>query len=235
MLISQLFPSKFLKAADLQGRRVTVTIDRLHLEKVGPQQEQKPVLTFRKASKSMILNRTNAMTIAKLYGDNSDGWAGKSIVLYATEVRAFGSVHSVVRVEATIPPAAKPPTTPNQPPENQLDDLDDVIDAEDVDDVPFSHHASDEEPDPFPDGVPLAAASDDDTQREYSTEDYSTFVWESPLEAQGWAVQAGLAADAKDAQATWVQAVRACNGFDRTKAAIVYARYVELLRARQPV
>src|SRR4026209_2145377 len=81
MKISQLFPSKYVKAADLNGKTVTLTIAKLVVEELGhsAEKEKKPVLYFQKATKGLVLNRTNAMTIAGLYGDEADDWPGKRI------------------------------------------------------------------------------------------------------------------------------------------------------------
>jgi hypothetical protein len=65
MKISQLFPSKYVKAVDLNGKTVTLTIAKLAIEELGhgPEKERKPVLYFERATKGLVLNRTNAMTI----------------------------------------------------------------------------------------------------------------------------------------------------------------------------
>ena len=52
----------------------------------------------------MVLNKTNAGIIAKLYGTDTDAWVGKKIVIYATTCKAFGETVECVRVKA---PAAK--------------------------------------------------------------------------------------------------------------------------------
>jgi hypothetical protein len=222
MKIQDLYPSKYLKGEDLQGRSVTVTIEKLTLEKMGQSQESKPVLSFVGARKSLVLNRTNALVIARLYGDETNLWAGKAVTLFATAIRAFGENHTVVRVSPTKPNSPTKPTKggdPSQPTENQLDDLEDIADDVD-DDVPFTHHADDENAQPD-----FTPAGDDDAPA----------AWHSPPAAQVWAIQEGYAANAEDARKLWLEAVKACGGYDRTKAPVVYAKYVEMLRSRQPV
>ena len=221
MNILKCFPSKYVKAVDLSGREITVQIARISIEEVGtpPDVEQKPVLYFVNATKGLILNKTLGLTVAQLYGNETDGWTGKWVILYPTQVRAFGKVHDVIRIKPQIPPkSTKPTSQPSEPSESQLDDLDDVIDAEDVDDVPFTHQAA-----------------DDDAQPDFAPDDApATAQWHSPPAAQAWAIEQGLAANAEDARKLWLEAVKACQGFDRTKAPVVYAKYVEMLRARQP-
>jgi hypothetical protein len=73
MRMSSAFPSNYLRAADLQGRNVTVTIDRVAMEDIGG--DHKPVLYFRGKEKGMVLNKTNGNNISAAYGDETDDWA----------------------------------------------------------------------------------------------------------------------------------------------------------------
>ena len=84
----------------------------------------------------MILNRTNAMIIASLYGPETDQWTGKSVTVYSARVKAFGAWHDALRIKEQIPArdvGAERMTEAmqEQPP---LDDENDLID---VDDNPF--------------------------------------------------------------------------------------------------
>jgi len=90
------------------------------LKNMRGQEEEKYVLGFRETPKTLILNKTNARTIAKLYGPETDGWNGQRIKIYSEEVRAFGETHNTVRVSPTIPPANgtngnAQPATPDEP------------------------------------------------------------------------------------------------------------------------
>lgn len=64
--------------------------------------EQVPVLTFNNAP-PMVLNITNTRTIASLYGERYDQWAGRSIQIFAVQVKAFGQVGMALRVREAIP------------------------------------------------------------------------------------------------------------------------------------
>jgi len=133
MKISQLFPSKYVKASDLNGKTVTLTIAKLVVEELGhgAEKERKPVLYFQKATKGLVLNRTNAMTIAGLYGDESDEWAGKRISIYPTRIRAFGSMQDTIRVREEIPAQPQAPLHVLQVEEAaEIDDVEDVTDLE---------------------------------------------------------------------------------------------------------
>jgi hypothetical protein len=131
MKISQLFPSKYVKAADLNGKTVTLTIAKLVVEELGhgAEKERKPVLYFQKATKGLVLNRTNAMTIAALYGDESDDWEGKRISIYPTRIRAFGAMQDTIRVREEIPALPKPQIAVVEE-AAEIDDAEDVTDVE---------------------------------------------------------------------------------------------------------
>jgi hypothetical protein len=102
MRVSEEFPSKYLSASDLNGQSVTLVID--HLETTELEGKRKMVLFFRKAKKGMVLNKTNAGNIAAAYGDETDDWHGKELVLFPAWVDYQGKSVEAVRVRA---PTAK--------------------------------------------------------------------------------------------------------------------------------
>lgn len=133
MKVTDIWPSKYVKAADLGDKLVTVTIAKLVIEDMGygAEAERKPVLYFDKATKGMVVNRTNGMIIAHLYGPETDDWAGKRITLYAAKVKAFGSWHDAIRVKEQRPPAA----APSQPIPDAMQEAPPIDDEEDLLDV----------------------------------------------------------------------------------------------------
>src|SRR5262245_24260050 len=108
MRMSGEFPSKYLKAADLQDKQVTVRIDRVVRETIG--EDQRPVVYFAGKEKGLVLNKTNANNIAYAYGDESDDWAGCEIILFPTMVDFQGRSTPAIRVK--VPPR-KPVPAPN--------------------------------------------------------------------------------------------------------------------------
>ena len=78
MKISAAFPSKYLKCADLSGKPWDMKIRTIALEDLGQgnDKEEKPVVYFVNAQKGLVLNKTNATTIAKVYGDDTGGHNG---------------------------------------------------------------------------------------------------------------------------------------------------------------
>jgi hypothetical protein len=102
MRISSAFPSKFLKAADLMGRNITVEIDRVEMDDVGGDDGDKPILYFKGKEKGLVLNKTNAQTISLVYGDDTDDWAGGKLLLFEAQVSFQGKNVAAIRVR--IPP-----------------------------------------------------------------------------------------------------------------------------------
>lgn len=136
MRVSALFPSKYVKAGDLNGKTVTLTIAKLVVEELGhgAEKERKPILYFQKATKGLVLNRTNAMTIANLYGDEADEWTGKRISIYPTKVRAFGTMQDAIRVREEIPALPRPVAQAVEVEEpSGIDDDEDVADTFEAD------------------------------------------------------------------------------------------------------
>ena len=106
MNISDVFDSRFVRAADLKGTDSTVTISRVVMESLGhgPDADSKPVVYFTDRKKALVLNRTNSAAIAKLYGSETEDWVGKSITLYPTETSFRGQQVPCVRVRNEAPP-----------------------------------------------------------------------------------------------------------------------------------
>ncbi len=96
MNINEAFPSKYLKADDLQGREVTVSIDHVAMEKVGD--DNKMALYFRGKQKGIILNKTNAMNIATAYGTDTNNWIGNPVILFPAWVDFQGKSVQAIRV-----------------------------------------------------------------------------------------------------------------------------------------
>lgn len=103
MRISTSFPSKFLKAGDIpKGKKVRVTIKGVKMESMGGKDdEDKPVLYFVGKQKGCVLNRTNAGRIAIAYGDETDDWPGKDVLVYAEPKQMNGQ--TVMGISIDVP------------------------------------------------------------------------------------------------------------------------------------
>lgn len=96
MKISEEFPSKYLKAADLQDRDVRVTMGNVEKEKLGD--DMKLVLYFKGKEKGLVLNKTNSNSIVDAYGDDTDDWFGQEIILFSVMTDFQGKVGPAIRV-----------------------------------------------------------------------------------------------------------------------------------------
>lgn len=96
MRMSEEFPSKYLKADDLRGREVRVTIARVEREKMGD--DVKPVVYFNGKEKGVVLNKTNGFAIANAYGDETNDWFGNDIILFSVMTEYGGKTAPAIRV-----------------------------------------------------------------------------------------------------------------------------------------
>lgn len=119
MNINTAFPSTYLKAADLQGRAVKVTIKDCVIQPLDD--GDKPLLTFVGKDRGLILNKTNAGMLAAVLGDETDHWRGKRIELYPDKTMFSGRMVECIRVR--IPQELGPAATT----EHAANEFDDVV------------------------------------------------------------------------------------------------------------
>jgi hypothetical protein len=110
MDIQDLFPTKLLKAHDLQGHEPVVTIARVEVEPMGRTREIKAVVYFRGKAKGLKLNKTMATAIARIAGSsNTEAWVGTAVQLFATVADFGGETFQVVRIKAPAGHASQRP------------------------------------------------------------------------------------------------------------------------------
>jgi hypothetical protein len=98
MKSADVFPGRFLRAADLAGHTPVVTIARVEVQTVGD--DQKPVVFFEGKDKAIVLNRTNFNAIVEITGrEDTDDWPGHKIKLITTKVDYQGRRVPAIRVE----------------------------------------------------------------------------------------------------------------------------------------
>jgi hypothetical protein len=111
---NDVFPSKYLKAADLNGKPLVVEIDAAPLEtlKSANGDEQKIVLYFVGVPKRLPLNMTNWDSVADIAGDDTEGWPGHRLELFPSETRMGGRPTACIRIRQ---PRAKAKTQQRTP------------------------------------------------------------------------------------------------------------------------
>ncbi|HEX7080203.1 MAG TPA: hypothetical protein VF329_04245 [Gammaproteobacteria bacterium] len=96
--VDDMFPSKYLKAADLPRAGKTLEIDSVEQEKVGD--DTKWILYFVGEDRGLILNKTNAKMIASEYGNKVAEWSTRKVHLRREKVSFKGDVVDAIRVSA---------------------------------------------------------------------------------------------------------------------------------------
>lgn len=89
-----------------EGEERTVTIKSVKQEMITGNQGKKEeaLVMYLEGEKPMILNRTNAKQIEKVLKTGFiENWVGRSIIVYATPVQAFGDTVEALRVKPYAP------------------------------------------------------------------------------------------------------------------------------------
>jgi hypothetical protein len=96
-----------------EGQDVTVTIDYVVREMItgtGGKKEECTVAHLQ-GVKPFILNATNSKSIAKLYGNYIEDWAGKNITLFASTTKLAGDTVECLRVRPKVMERTAPEIT----------------------------------------------------------------------------------------------------------------------------
>ncbi len=129
MTRDEIFPSKYLKAADLKGKAYVATIESAPyetLKSLDGKETQKIVLHFKNAEKSLPLNVTNFDAVCDATGcPDTEDWPGQRIELYPTKTTMGGQTKDCIRIRrpsALRPAAAAPPPPPPVEPASEMND-----------------------------------------------------------------------------------------------------------------
>jgi hypothetical protein len=95
---------RFIGSHDLQpGQEVKITFKSINKEMIDGadgKKEECIVATLDGAKKPMILNKTNCKIITKVLDTPYvEEWSGKSVLIYAAKVKAFGEMVLALRVK----------------------------------------------------------------------------------------------------------------------------------------
>lgn len=97
------FDYRFLSGDELQGETIVEISKVSEEETFNPSSNSKEkvlAVYFKGAKKSVILNKTNAKSIAKVIGSPyQEDWIGKKIIIFPKEGNFFGERMRVVRVK----------------------------------------------------------------------------------------------------------------------------------------
>lgn len=109
----ELYPGRFLKAAELAGKKVTLTIADVDTEILEGDKgkELKGFLSFEKTGKQVVLNKTNGICLRAMFGRKLSEWLGKRVIFFAgtwngeDALRIWGSpdLKESIDVEVKLP------------------------------------------------------------------------------------------------------------------------------------
>jgi hypothetical protein len=114
MKVSDAYPSKYVKSADLQGQRAKLQISAAKMEEVAEHEPVKPVLYFNGKQKGVVLNKTNATGLALVFGEEMDNWGGKWIELMALPTSYQGKTVLGLVTMPLLTEGQVSPATPQQ-------------------------------------------------------------------------------------------------------------------------
>lgn len=109
----ELYPGRFIKAGDLKGKQVTLTISAVRVEELvgdkGPQ--MKGIVSFEGKGKQLPLNKTNGICMKAMFGREVQKWIGRRVTLFPGNwdgepaIRIYGSpdIDSDMNVTVALP------------------------------------------------------------------------------------------------------------------------------------
>ena len=114
----ELYPGRFLKAGELQGKQVTLAISSVDLDELEGDagKKIKGVISFEKTPKQLCLNKTNGICIRSMFGRKLADWVGKRITLFPSQwngddcIRIWGSPDIDKDEDITVQLPRKRPT-----------------------------------------------------------------------------------------------------------------------------
>lgn len=83
-VFDQLYAGRFLKAGELLGKKVTLTIRDVDLEELQDDKgaaKNKAIISFAETEKKLVTCKTNGLCIKTMFGPKLDDWRGKRIVI----------------------------------------------------------------------------------------------------------------------------------------------------------
>lgn len=99
---------RYLKAEDLRGRRIEVTVERVQ-QVTMKDGAKKLVLSFTGKQKQLPLNVTNLRAAIVALGKETDAWPGHTLTLEGRQVDFGGQQVDAIRIVGAPPPARPAP------------------------------------------------------------------------------------------------------------------------------
>jgi hypothetical protein len=110
-VFDQLYAGRFLKAGELLGKKVTLTISDVDLEELQGDdgaKKAKAIISFSESEKKLVSCKTNGICIRDMFGKDLSAWVGKRITIFEDVwngepcIRVWGSPDIAEDIEVTI-------------------------------------------------------------------------------------------------------------------------------------
>lgn len=115
-----MFDYLHLRAWDLEGQDVTVTIERVEpgtIENADGETKRMPFVYFKGFPKPLGINKTNGKSLAGMYGTDTTRWVGKRVTLFPTTTQYAGETKDCIRIRPGIPADEQPDLLAERPDE----------------------------------------------------------------------------------------------------------------------
>lgn len=110
----QLYPGRFIKAGELNGRKVTLTVIDVDLEGLmgeDGKEKAKAIISFRESQKKLVTCKTNGLCLKEMFGRDVTQWVGKKVTIFPDIwngepcIRIWGSpdIDADMKVTITLP------------------------------------------------------------------------------------------------------------------------------------
>ena len=122
MKLNEIFHGENLKAEDLKGKDVTLTVTKWEVAEFdeGGKVDTKIKLHFGESDRTLVLNKTNGYAIAEfLQTEELTEWIGAKVTIYPTKTEFAGKRVDCIRIRA-----AKTPKGVSTPVEKRFDETD---------------------------------------------------------------------------------------------------------------
>jgi hypothetical protein len=99
-----MFKGRFISGAEFNGRVPTFTVKVVQIEKLegdDGKAKDKGIVWFDDTDRGWVLCKTNAMCLAAMFGNDTAGWIGKRVTLFATDVKVGGETVPGIRVRGS--------------------------------------------------------------------------------------------------------------------------------------
>jgi hypothetical protein len=109
----QLYPGRFIKAAELLGKKPSLTMTDIELEDLEGDDGKKTkcIISFKETQKKLVACKTNGLCIKAMFGKELKEWLGKRVTIHEDVwngepcIRVWGSpdIQTDIEVEIALP------------------------------------------------------------------------------------------------------------------------------------